>query len=54
MPLHSLFDSLTSKKRSARSRSRSRKRPLTYKQLGAGFQELEGRRLLTATLAMDI
>jgi ELWxxDGT repeat protein len=54
MPLHSLFDSLTSKKRSAPSRSRSRKRPLTYTQLGAGFQELEGRRLLTATLAMDI
>lgn len=54
MPLHSLLASFTSKKRSARRKSGSRRRTLGYAQLGAGFQELEPRRVLAATLAMDI
>ncbi len=54
MPLHSLFASLTSKKRAARRKPGNRQRTLGYAQLGAGFQELEPRRVLAATLAMDI
>lgn len=54
MPLHSFFASLTSKKRPARRGAASRRRPLQYSQLGAGFQELEPRRVLAATLALDI
>ncbi|HEV7222056.1 MAG TPA: ELWxxDGT repeat protein [Pirellulales bacterium] len=56
MPLDSFFARLrprTSSKRSAR-RNPSRQRQLGRGSLGAGFQELENRRLLTATLAMDI
>jgi ELWxxDGT repeat protein len=49
-----LFASLTSKKRAARRKPGNRQRTLGYAQLGAGFQELEPRRVLAATLAMDI
>src|SRR6185437_9737614 len=56
MPLDSFFARLhprTSSKRSVR-RHPGRLRRLGGSSLGAGFQELENRRLLTATLAMDI
>lgn len=54
MPLHSLFAPRTSKQQRARRKPASHLRKLGYAQLGAGFQELEPRRVLAATLALDI